>query len=419
MSLLIDLDYPTLLSLSTVSRGLHLAVDPNALCCPSLRRDFYLCAERSFPQHANHLVCFVCWRFLTPDRFGDSQRRGKRGKFSTRDGVMDGKGGRFCFECGVERRRYGHLEGVLRGGVRWYPCWRCERAGRGQRRCVLVLGKGCEEGECGEHDEDGRGEGYLEEEVERKEGLERLAEGEGVLKRVCGELGYGDLMRLREVNRFLSDFVKPVRMCRDVYGMWELVLERTKVVQREWDRAMEPCFGCFRPRTWKQFPRTQYYLSGTRKKGQEYWRRRCWECLRRFYHPHLADAEARDRFQRQTLCRECKCLRYSDEPCRGCVVHAEKVAEWVRLRKLKGRPRKQQELWGDEEDVLVRWFAEDVFVETGDEEPEHDEREDDAVWDGEVRTWLYGTGLNDEGSSSASMAVVISSQPVDVVVLAH
>lgn len=144
-----------------------------------------------------------------------------------------------------------------------------------------------------------------------------------VLEKVCGLLGLQDLIRLKMASRFFRSAVDPVRQCQDTLGMWEFVEGRLQAIEREeramktwWRRKKQICFGCFRPRLWHQFSPQQRKLS-----QMDRLRRRCWECLRRFYHPQLADTEARDKFNKfssNVICRRCNLLRFPDENCRGC-----------------------------------------------------------------------------------------------------
>ncbi|EAQ84807.1 predicted protein [Chaetomium globosum CBS 148.51] len=170
-------------------------------------------------------------------------------------------------------------------------------------------------------------------------------------------------------------------MCRDVYGMWEFVMD---VMQRRqqslgWRLVPRACFGCFRVREKEQFSPQQYRLSRKYNHG-EYWRRRCWECLRRFYHPQLADTEARARFHRQVLCGVCKCLRYADEDCRGCVVKSAQIAEWQRLSELSGKKRVPRVDWMTDADVMVpSWLDEEATTAKEADEAEVTEPDKAAV----------------------------------------
>ena len=204
-------------------------------------------------------------------------------------------------------------------------------------------------------------------------GLEALPEG--VLRRVCGELGYRDLVALKRVSRGLRERVEPVGMCRDVYSMWEFVMERTRalrtVARVDWTRRTrgEPraCFGCFRPRTRAQFSYPQFRPADKWNKG-DYWRSRCWECLRRFYHPQLADAEARARFDRQIICKVCRGMRYKDEDCGGCFVRRDEIAEWVRLGREKKATRSGSNFWDEAETALpLEWFEEGQSLDVWEE----------------------------------------------------
>jgi hypothetical protein len=132
------LDYPSLLNLSSTSRALRGAINPDELCPLEDKTAFYLQAEL-FPQHEERLACFACWRMLDKNKFGDSKRRGRYGKYSPNH-TGGAREKRFCWECGVQGRRYGHLKRVNKDGVGYYPCHRCGVARVGRERC---LREGC------------------------------------------------------------------------------------------------------------------------------------------------------------------------------------------------------------------------------------------------------------------------------------
>lgn len=222
-----------------------------------------------------------------------------------------------------------------KGEKLWYPCGRCGVA--------RVKGETCSREVC-----------VVDAEEEERRGLEGLPQG--VLERVCGELGYRDLVSLRKVSHGLRERVDAVGMCRDVYSMWSFVMERTRAwrrrdkehryrwCSRRWGWCgPRACFGCFRPRTRDQFSCAQFRLKEHWMKG-DYWRGRCWECLRRFYHPQLADAEARARFDRQIMCGVCNGMMYKDEDCLGCFARRDEYAEWARLRRAKMATRRGPDL---------------------------------------------------------------------------
>ncbi|KAK4155609.1 hypothetical protein C8A00DRAFT_13387, partial [Chaetomidium leptoderma] len=355
-----NLDYPTLLALSSTSRALHLAINPDTLTPRAEKVAFYQHAERHFPQHADRLVCFVCWRFVDSQSFGDSKRRGRFGRFG------DKSSSRFCWECGVKGGLYDHLRGVRKGGLVYYPCRRCGRAGVGSERCLREV--------CTPPLEEGGGGSPLE----------RLVAVGAVGGVLFGLLGYRELVRLRMVSRTMRRVVYPVGQCRDVYGMWKFVMERLKGSSRHlgrWGSRSGPraCFGCFRPRTKAHFSPAQYQLSSGVGNG-EYWRRRCWECLRRFYHPRLADTEARARFDRQVLCGVCRCLRYRDEDCHGCEVRQDEIAEWARRRSEKQAAK--HDYW-EESDPALQLLDEDAPAASTGEQPESDD-----LWGEGTGSWL-------------------------------
>lgn len=367
------------------------------------RIDFYEHAERHFRQHAAKLVCFRCFRFLDPAQFSDLQRRGRRGKFSSHP---DERAKRFCWDCGVRRRLYTHGGAVRKGGLRYEICACCGEATVTSRACRPVPA------------EPGPGPGPAADVTipvtdcsrrddmlpRRASALERLPAD--VLERVMGMLGYHDLRALKRASRHLRAVVDPVRHSGDVYGAWEFMMGRRKQGAGPWYRGYppRPCFGCFRLRSKKQISLQQYYTTWPSTLRED-WRRRCWECLRRFYHPVLADVEARERFDRQGICQRCRCLRYVDEDCAGCVARADVIAAWEKARREKLANRGTYDLWGGAEE-LVDWFDEPGISSGGEPLP----AQADDVWDQGIGPWLDNVGLGD-GDSSPSGDSTSSSDP--------
>jgi predicted Fe-S protein YdhL (DUF1289 family) len=216
-----------------------------------------------------------------------------------------------------------------------------------------------------------------------------------VQRRVFGLLGYADLIALKQVSRRLRGIVDPAAQCRDVYGMWEFVMARMRAMGpfSTWWSGPRACFGCFRVRKERHFSGEQYGLSSRPTRGGEYWRRRCWECLRRFYHPRLADVKARERFHRQEICAVCKCMRYGDEDCRGCVVRKDEIAEWARRKREKMANRgKSYDVW-EESVIPSHWFSEDLG-------PVNEGSESDDVWDEGIGSCLEILGFGNGESPS-------------------
>ncbi|KAL1840502.1 hypothetical protein VTJ49DRAFT_415 [Mycothermus thermophilus] len=136
------LDYPTLLHLSAVSRALRAVVHPDYLLPREDKLAYYHHAEQTFAQHTGKLVCFVCFRFLPPDAFGDSMRTGPKGRYGK--DVMKQRA-RFCWECGVGGRRYRHLKAVKKGGLEYFPCYKCGVARQRGERWYIRVREGFEE----------------------------------------------------------------------------------------------------------------------------------------------------------------------------------------------------------------------------------------------------------------------------------
>ncbi|KAK4234154.1 hypothetical protein C8A03DRAFT_38081 [Achaetomium macrosporum] len=403
------LDYGPLLSLSSTSRALHAVIDPDALCSLEEKFAFYQHAERHFPQHAGHLVCFSCWRFRSPDQFGDSKRHGRHGKFS-HDARRQRS--RFCWECGVTKRLYQHLKGVKRCGVTYYPCHQCGRALTAGRKCVewtRTADPACSELR---YASPWLGETWADGVPRQRSRLERLFEAHGgrVRERVLGMLGYLDLIRLKRTSRYFRRTVDPVRQCRDVYGMWKFVMAR---VEMWWwfHSGSKSCFWCFRIRSISQFSREQWNHWGWSSfKGGEYWRQRCWECLRRFYHPQLADTEARERFNRQVLCDVCKCLRYRGEECQGCVVRNDAITERERRRRQKLAAKSDYDFWEGGDVLLLVTGDSDVgrpepVLQWAIGGPPGDDLSDER----KIEPWFRNVGPEDEGSVGGSSAAASES----------
>ncbi|KAL2126206.1 hypothetical protein VTI74DRAFT_1476 [Chaetomium olivicolor] len=392
------LDYPSLLALSGTCRSLRAALNPDTFLPLADKIAAYQRAEQQFPQHAERLVCFSCWRFLPTAKFGDNKRRGKwgrHGRYSFQGGdwwlkkVQREKEGeeepevglktegwrqvgmRFCFECGVKKRLYAHGRRVKWQGLGWYPCHECGTAARaGEKMCVWVSSRGSYNPKA----EDYMMWGCVAQVEREKESLERLPRE--VMERVCGLLEYRDLLRLKTVSRHFRGTVDPVKLCRDVYRMWEFVKERTKVNgwgTEDWDMPAA-CAGCFRVRKRDQFSFNQLYPRAAIK-GEAVWRRRCWECLRRFYHPQRADTEARDRFHRQTQCRVCRGLKYVDEDCRGCGLRKEVMEEWARIKRAEIEARGDPDVWEDS-GCLFPWSDEKGETAADSEQANYDFWED-------------------------------------------
>lgn len=115
-------DYRTVLSLSLTNSRLRTSLHPDALCTREQKIACYQHAEKNFPQHADRLVCFRCWRFLERDAFADAHRRGKRGKASN-DPKKQAK--RWCWECGTRERLFEMGRGWKRDGRWLWGCWQC------------------------------------------------------------------------------------------------------------------------------------------------------------------------------------------------------------------------------------------------------------------------------------------------------
>ncbi|KAK3987288.1 hypothetical protein QBC44DRAFT_295430 [Cladorrhinum sp. PSN332] len=349
------LDFGTALSLSAATPSLRASLNPQTLCSRNAKASFYLGAEH-FPQHAANLACFHCWRLLPSTQFADSQRSGPRGKFG-HDTAR--KLNRVCWDCAVATKRYAHLKGVKRGGLTYYPCHVCKRWCGGITHAPVVRsGRRTQKSAIAYTICLGPRGRYQQQPVTRAE-IEHLPND--VLERVLRLCDYADLIRLRKVNRFFRTKVDdPVRHCGSIFGMYtftvtrwrESTTERSRLGAPDWSR---PCLGCFRRREDRHFSKKQWQWSW-RAQDHRCWRARCWECLRRFYHPQLGDKEALARFNRQQMCEWCDSLRYRDEPCEGCVVKADMVERRTRKRGERMESRREMDAFARTSD-LVAWYG--------------------------------------------------------------
>lgn len=153
----------------------------------------------------------------------------------------------------------------------------------------------------------------------------------------------------------------------------------------------------------EQFSPKQYYVSSKLSNG-EYWRRRCWECLRRFYGPpHQVDQVARARFESQFICPVCKSMRRKGEDCSWCWLNRDKVAEWARLREAKRVAKGSYNFWGGEDDAVVpRWFDEEVPLGGA---PEDDDDGEEGIGPCLERLALCCEDLTERGSGDGPAAL--------------
>ncbi|KAL2198087.1 hypothetical protein P885DRAFT_59724 [Corynascus similis CBS 632.67] len=109
------LSYGDLLRLSQTCRSMRAAFgNPDAFFTRAEKVDYYYEVEnRHLQQHAAHLACYTCFRFLPADAFGDSMRRGPHGKFGA---DYRRKIGRFCWDCGVSDEDAGEKNDGEGGG---------------------------------------------------------------------------------------------------------------------------------------------------------------------------------------------------------------------------------------------------------------------------------------------------------------
>ncbi|KAK1754008.1 hypothetical protein QBC47DRAFT_429488 [Echria macrotheca] len=105
--------------------------------------------------------------------------------------------------------------------------------------------------------------------------------------------------------------------------------------QRWWNPRI--CHGCWRVRDLSKFSANQ--LSYPEEMG---WRRRCRNCLWRFYGPDR-DAEAAGRWARLERCIVCLELKEEGEGCEGCVVFEKRMAEERLRNALEMRWRRARE----------------------------------------------------------------------------
>ncbi|KAF7563245.1 hypothetical protein G7046_g889 [Stylonectria norvegica] len=115
-----NLDYQSLIYLSTLNRHLHQSIVPQDIADPADKFEFVIRAAKDFPQHRpsekgqdhnpGNFECYVCFRVRAPEHFDVLQPQSAY--FDTQGRVVTdrepGQGDRmcmlrrFCIECGVK-----------------------------------------------------------------------------------------------------------------------------------------------------------------------------------------------------------------------------------------------------------------------------------------------------------------------------
>lgn len=134
-----NLDYQSLILLSTTNRYFHKTIKPRERADPKDMFQFVMEAARSFPQHRpkkeedntgwGNFECYVCYRVRAHDHF-DTQQRSTAyfdSKFRLVSGRAPGPGDveyplrRFCIDCGVKEGLHEPLDSLTtrRGNELW------------------------------------------------------------------------------------------------------------------------------------------------------------------------------------------------------------------------------------------------------------------------------------------------------------
>ncbi|OAQ97472.1 hypothetical protein LLEC1_03315 [Akanthomyces lecanii] len=115
-----DLDYQSLIHLSTMNRYFHQTIDPQGMADADDKAQFVMRAAKDFPQHRpsekghdykpGNFECYVCFRVRSPEHFDMLQPQhayvDSHGRLITDRDPQPGRDKqialrRFCIECGV------------------------------------------------------------------------------------------------------------------------------------------------------------------------------------------------------------------------------------------------------------------------------------------------------------------------------
>ncbi|RSL52744.1 hypothetical protein CEP54_010754 [Fusarium duplospermum] len=123
-----ELDYQSLIFLSTVNRHFHRLIDPGRMADPADKFQFVMRAAKDFPQHRprergrehkpGNMECYICFRVRTPEHFDVLQA--PTACFDPHGRVVSDREPepgdrvvalrRFCIECGVKHGLHAPLD---------------------------------------------------------------------------------------------------------------------------------------------------------------------------------------------------------------------------------------------------------------------------------------------------------------------
>jgi hypothetical protein len=124
-----NLDYQSLIHLSTMNRFFHQVINPQRMANPDDKMQFVMRAAKDFPQHRpsekghdfrpGNFECYICFRVRSPDKFDTLQAQAAF--LDTLGRIVRNRGvdcrsdrqvmlRRFCIECGVREGIHAPLD---------------------------------------------------------------------------------------------------------------------------------------------------------------------------------------------------------------------------------------------------------------------------------------------------------------------
>jgi hypothetical protein len=315
-----ELDFPSVLALTQTNRRLHASLDPYALASHAAKRRFFWRADR-FPQNADKLACFHCWRMRPAGCFGRSERKGRKG----RNGFLaEPSAKRFCWDCAAEKRLYREGTPVCKDGFRWYLCHTCGRFNTKSQRCEKVVREdGSTETRC-----------FVAPEP-APSAFERLPDV--LQQKIFANLEYTAALRLAQTNKHFHRLVDP-QECSLV-----------DKVQFAFGRPSggRICYACYKVK-----PDERFYWNQVTLDAKKLHRRRCKPCLTLHATPTDAGRAAKARWEAEQeawrWCWMCNTVVLTsayegpEKCCVPCVKKNNLVEEREKVRRLR-RQRRDQE----------------------------------------------------------------------------
>ncbi|KAM0440001.1 hypothetical protein ACHAPT_001103 [Fusarium lateritium] len=300
-----QLDYQSLINLSSTNRLFHEILNPAAIFTRSEIADLCDAQDRQFRAIGKELfACYKCFRFMPKKKFG------RPGSFG-----HDAWQNRFCLDCSAKLKRYQHGRAVWNAtkDMMYYFCHNCCRYQTESTKC-----QGNRIDKCSGEDEIADALSLCAKPPPRRacHGLEALPMH--IMAKISSFLGFDDVLRLTQVSHTLNDLVKP--------DSWVPLHKRYCFVKDKWTREREdavefsdienfPCYMCFRIRPRRKFPTKQIDLA--EEKPETMWKMRCHRCvdLMGCGVKSLTRIEQR----RRELCIFCGCIKHARKPCGGCM----------------------------------------------------------------------------------------------------